>query len=143
MKKQIRLYHLFGCILFVNVILCSCLLGGRKSNQFETAKVPYIGTGDTTAVVFLGRVVFDTTASRVAGRVLDRNTYLPIENAAVILRQGNREFRDTTDTDGNFAVFKDGFEGVWRMNVAHREYTCLQIDSVSIGGGQTLRIKLK
>ena len=98
---------------------------------------------DTSKVVFEGRIAFDTTANQVSGKVIDRETFLPVNNAHVLLKQDNREFIDTTSAEGKFSVFQNNFFGMWTMTITDADYKCLIIDSVEVDGGLELTIKLK
>jgi hypothetical protein len=109
----------------------------------ERVTLSFDNQHDESKVVFNGAVVFDTTANRVNGKVLDRSSSSPLANAIILLKQDNRTYADTTDSDGIFSVFEDDFTGTWSMSATHSQYNCLIIDSIMVGGGQDLTLKLK
>ena len=86
-------------------------------------------------------MVFDTTANLVSGTILSRKG-IPIQNAIVELKQESRQYTDTTNEAGEFQIFKNNFQGIWTMIISHQSYRCLEVDSVKVGGGQILLIKV-
>ena len=98
---------------------------------------------DTTKVLFKDRVVFDTTANRISGVVIDSNTNMPIEGAKIYLHNRSMNFADTTDIDGNFSVFRDNFSGKWQMMIHDLNHKCLQLENIEINGGLTISVKLQ
>ena len=102
-----------------------------------------IKPNDTGKVVFEDRVAFDTTANRLSGQITDSATGKPIVKAWVLISQDSNEFIDTTNDNGEFAFFKDGFSGnSWQMLIREKSHRCLQINNIAIGGGLRIKIKL-
>jgi len=129
-------------LLIAHLLSCS-LSNPDLTPPCEEIILSYDNLHDTSKVVLEGKIVFDTSANEVSGKVIDRETLLAVNNAHVSLKQGNKEFNDTSIDDGKFSVFKDNFYGMWTMTVTHTDYTCLVIDSIWVEGGQDLTVKLK
>src|SRR5580693_3775638 len=57
---------------------------------------------DTGKLVFENRVVFDTTANRLSGQIIDSITGSPISKAWVLITKGSQKFLDSTNDRGEF-----------------------------------------
>lgn len=130
-------YLFFGglivsCATFSKPVVASC----------EKEIISYEQRDDTTKSVLVKQtMVSDTTANLVSGTISSRKG-TPIKNAIIEFKQENRQFSDTTNESGEFKIFENSFHGFWKMFVAHQQYRCLEVDSVKVGGGQVLIIKL-
>lgn len=98
---------------------------------------------DTLKVRFLKRVVFDTTAVLVHGKVIDRDSKISIENASITLEYGDTQYFTNTDKNGEFEFFKNIPHGAWSIKIAHPNYTCLNVDDVVQFGGQWLSFYIR
>ena len=97
---------------------------------------------DTGKLTFEGRVVFDTSANRIAGSIVDSNSNTAIAGAKVYITNGNINYQDSTDNNGNFSFFKNDFNGIWQMSIYDYHHICLQIKNIDVHGGLTIKIKL-
>ena len=97
---------------------------------------------DTCRLVFEDRVVFDTTANRLSGEIIDSASGNPIPKVYILVTQSSKELLDSSDENGKFTFFKNNFSGNWQMLIRDKDHRCLQIGNIHIGGGLQIRIRL-
>ncbi len=97
---------------------------------------------DTSKVMFINRVVFDTTANMLHGIIVDSLTNKPIAGAKIYLIQNSKHYSDSSDVNGYFSFFKNSFDGYWQMMIQCRSYRCLLIKNINIHGGLEVTVKL-
>jgi hypothetical protein len=136
-----RKYRL--CLFYVVVFnYCCNVTSYSQANCERTDFHDNNNLNDTTKVIFKNRVVFDTTANRLSGRIMDNVAGIPIPKAWVLITKDSQKFIDSTNDKGEFTFFKDGFSGKWQMLIRDRAHRCLQINDINIGGGLDMIIKL-
>jgi hypothetical protein len=134
----------YALCLFTMIVFnyCCDMNFYSKANCDKTEFHDNNNLNDTGKVVFENRVVFDTTANRLSGNIIDSITGKAISKAWVSISKGSQEFLDSTNDRGKFTFFKDGFSGKWQMLIRDGVHRCLQIDNLNIEGGLEVTIKL-
>jgi len=133
-------------VLLIMIIVCnySCIeIGYSKAPCDITYFHDDNKQNDTSKVIFVQRMVFDTTANRLSGIVVDSLSNKPISGAKVYITDESKHYTDSTDINGNFSFFKNGLSGQWRMTIFDLHHKCLDIENINVlEGGLIIRIKL-
>jgi hypothetical protein len=105
-------------------------------------------TPSRSAVLLAGLVPFliglPVDAQRLVGHVLDEGTDRPVESAAiVIINEAGREERNTTTDDDGWFQFAMAAPGPYTIRVAHIAYTAYTSESINLGRGETVEIRVR
>lgn len=132
--------------LFLFLISCSSTKSAKVQRDHGDCNVAFLNIdnkqNDTTKVRYIRGAVFDTTALLVHGYIIN-TTYQPVQNASVTLFSFDQKFQLTSDSLGEFEVFRHLGYGPWNLIVRHPDYVCSYIVDVVKTGGQWFFIKLE
>jgi hypothetical protein len=127
-------------IIFFNY--CCNLNSYSKASCDKTDFHDNNNLNDTGKVIFVDRVVFDTTANRFFGHIIDSLTRKPVAKAYVLITKDSKEFIVSTNVKGEFTFFKNGFSGKWQMLIRDATHRCLWVNNINIQGGLSITVKL-
>src|SRR5579862_192858 len=101
-RKMLNKYQLFLFLSVVTIYNYSCNVIGYSKAPCDMA---YFyddnNKNDTGKIIFINRVVFDTTANRLNGVIVDSSSNEPLSDARVYISDGSQNYIDTTDVNGN------------------------------------------
>ena len=127
------------------MFLYSCSAINKPVNEpcIQTTAHLENSKNDTSVLILKEAMVFDTTATLIEGQVLDNKSYEPIENASMILKGDSDFIRDTTNSKGEFKIFRNLLHPNYNLEISKNNYACLLISHVIQTGGQIYIFKLK
>lgn len=136
------------CLIAILLFLISCspTKSGKIMREHGECNVAYLNIdntkNDTTRIKFIKGVVFDTTATLIHGYIVD-SSFKPIQNSDVTLFTQNQKITLLTNTQGEFEIFQNFYQGSWNLLVKNPDYICLYVVGVIQTGGQWFYIKLQ
>ncbi len=99
---------------------------------------------DTSRITEIDAGIADTTMNMLHGYVVDFANNKPIQNAIVILQNGNQKFATSTNQDGFFKIHQFfSINAKWVLLVSKPGYQCLNIRKIMYVNYEEYRIKLK
>lgn len=100
---------------------------------------------DTSKVIYLSGVVFDTTACMLNVEVVDNITMRPIEKAQVAFDVGENNFSKNTDKKGEVNFFSELICGPNEtyIFITTPGYNCTKIKYSQYAGGLCMKVKLR
>lgn len=150
MLKKFALFPFFLIVFLIQIGGCtSSNLVNSSNNRVkkeicDTATFDY-DQNDTTKVVFVSGVIFDTTACAIYGYILDKQTLKPIADATIYLNDNFVLHAAKTNQIGYFIIFNEIVckASNWMISIFHDKYNCLEFKYSQKYGGVNLRVKLR
>jgi hypothetical protein len=136
--------YLIAILLFL--ISCSPAKSNKVIREHGECNVAYLNIdnrkNDTTRIKIIKSVVFDTTATLIHGHIID-SSFKPIQNSDVTLFNQNQRITLLTNSQGEFEIFQNFYQGGWNLLVKNPDHICLYVADVIQTGGQWFYIKLQ
>ena len=134
MKTNFLLKYIFSFVWVMILNSCSENNSAINKIQFPNCDTTSFhldnNQNDTSKMILIQSVAFDTTANLLHISVFDKTDKQPVLGAKILLEQNEMKVLDSTSNTGEFEIFKNNFSGSWKLKITATKYHCLQINNV-------------